>query len=163
MHAFENTTQSVYSHCVLLKPSGEPVPCAFCFSIRRDIFDLPSIVIGMYKISPVNKVLIKQWWFRSMATVIITHFRPSSQSYLHNFWLVPCAYPSPVFYPRAYSPLFIALYHFSTGSVRYFLLSASFFSRPLFSFGTPSSVLSHSKWVCVSLKISFIQIVRCIL
>ena len=47
-HAFENTTQSVYSHCVLLKPSGAPVPCTFCFSIRRDIMDLPSLVIGTY-------------------------------------------------------------------------------------------------------------------
>lgn len=47
-HAFENTTQSVYSHCVLLKPSGAPVPCTFCFSIRRDIMDLPSLVIGAY-------------------------------------------------------------------------------------------------------------------
>lgn len=47
-HAFENATQSVYSHCVLLKPSGEPVPCAFCFSIRRDLFDLPNLVIGQW-------------------------------------------------------------------------------------------------------------------
>ncbi|KAI5123038.1 hypothetical protein M0805_000474 [Coniferiporia weirii] len=47
-HAFENTTQSVFSHCVLLKPSGEPLPCTFCFSIRRDIFDLPSVVIGQW-------------------------------------------------------------------------------------------------------------------
>ncbi|OSX66469.1 hypothetical protein POSPLADRAFT_1043897 [Postia placenta MAD-698-R-SB12] len=47
-HAFENTTQSVYSHCVLLKPSGTPVPCTFCFSIRRDIMDLPSLVIGQW-------------------------------------------------------------------------------------------------------------------
>ncbi|TFY58137.1 hypothetical protein EVG20_g8271 [Dentipellis fragilis] len=47
-HAFENTTQSVYSHCVLLKPSGVPVPATFCFSIRRDIFDLPSLVIGQW-------------------------------------------------------------------------------------------------------------------
>ncbi|GBE81028.1 hypothetical protein SCP_0307510 [Sparassis crispa] len=47
-HAFENTTQSVYAHCVLLKPSGAPVPCTFCFSIRRDIMDLPSIVIGQW-------------------------------------------------------------------------------------------------------------------
>lgn len=45
-HAFENTTQSVYSHCVLLKSSGAPVPCTFCFSIKRDIMDLPSLVIG---------------------------------------------------------------------------------------------------------------------
>jgi hypothetical protein len=47
-HAFESTTQSVVSHCVLLKPSGAPVPCTFCFSIRRDIMDLPSIIIGEY-------------------------------------------------------------------------------------------------------------------
>lgn len=45
-HAFENTTQSVYSHCVLLKPSGAPIPATFCFSIRRDIYDLPSLIIG---------------------------------------------------------------------------------------------------------------------
>ncbi|KAI0745802.1 hypothetical protein C8Q76DRAFT_606051 [Earliella scabrosa] len=50
-HAFENTTQSVYSHCVLLKPSGAPVPCTFCFSIRRDIMDLPSLVIGASLVS----------------------------------------------------------------------------------------------------------------
>ncbi|KAK1218816.1 Transcriptional regulator of nonfermentable carbon utilization [Marasmius sp. AFHP31] len=47
-HAFENTTQSVYSHCVLLKPNGAPVPATFCFSIRRDLFDLPSVVIGAW-------------------------------------------------------------------------------------------------------------------
>ncbi|TFK25172.1 transcription activator of gluconeogenesis ERT1 [Coprinopsis marcescibilis] len=47
-HAFENTTRSVYSHCVLLKPSGAPVPATFCFSIRRDLFDLPSMVIGQW-------------------------------------------------------------------------------------------------------------------
>ncbi|KZP34366.1 hypothetical protein FIBSPDRAFT_846473 [Athelia psychrophila] len=47
-HAFENTTQSVYSHCVLLKPSGAPIPATFCFSIRRDIYDLPSLVIGQW-------------------------------------------------------------------------------------------------------------------
>ncbi|KAJ7446259.1 hypothetical protein B0H11DRAFT_2249075 [Mycena galericulata] len=47
-HAFENTTQSVFAHCVLLKPSGAPVPSTFCFSIRRDLFDLPSLVIGQW-------------------------------------------------------------------------------------------------------------------
>lgn len=45
-HAFESTAQSVYSHCVLLKPDGTPVPTSFCFHIRRDLFDLPSLVIG---------------------------------------------------------------------------------------------------------------------
>ena len=47
-HAFENTTRSVYSHCVLLKPNGAPVSATFCFSIRRDLFDLPSMVIGQW-------------------------------------------------------------------------------------------------------------------
>ncbi|KIY74402.1 hypothetical protein CYLTODRAFT_416242 [Cylindrobasidium torrendii FP15055 ss-10] len=47
-HAFENSTQSIYSHCVLLKPNGAPVPSTFCFSIRRDLFDLPSAVIGQW-------------------------------------------------------------------------------------------------------------------
>jgi PAS domain S-box-containing protein len=47
-HAFENAAQSVYSHCVLLKPNGSPVPATFCFHIRRDIFDLPSLVIGQW-------------------------------------------------------------------------------------------------------------------
>ncbi|KZV79210.1 hypothetical protein EXIGLDRAFT_661304 [Exidia glandulosa HHB12029] len=47
-HAFENTTQSVHTHCVLLTRTGAPVLCAFCFSIRRDIFDLPNIVIGQW-------------------------------------------------------------------------------------------------------------------
>jgi PAS domain-containing protein len=45
-HAFENTTQSVVGSCTLLKPDGASVPCAFCFTIRKDIFDLPSLIIG---------------------------------------------------------------------------------------------------------------------
>jgi hypothetical protein len=48
MHAFENMAQPVYSHCVLLKPNGTPVPTTFCFHIRRDLFDLPSLVIGVF-------------------------------------------------------------------------------------------------------------------
>lgn len=67
-HAFENTTQSVYSHCILLKPSGAPVPATFCFSIRRDIFDLPSLVIGELSVfvklvsaSVLTLLLVGQW------------------------------------------------------------------------------------------------------
>jgi len=47
-HVFENTAQSVYSQCALLKPDGTPVPVTFCFHIRRDLFDLPSLVIGQW-------------------------------------------------------------------------------------------------------------------
>jgi hypothetical protein len=46
LHAFENTTRSVVGRCTLTKPDGARVPCAFCFSIRKDIFDLPSLIIG---------------------------------------------------------------------------------------------------------------------
>lgn len=55
-HAFENSTQSVYSHCVLLKPSGDPVACAFCFTIRRNMFDLPDLIIG--KASSLELIMI---------------------------------------------------------------------------------------------------------
>lgn len=65
-HAFENTTKAVYSHCVLLKPSGAPLPATFCFSIRRDIFDLPSIVIGelsrFWFLGGANEVSLKGQW-----------------------------------------------------------------------------------------------------
>lgn len=62
-HAFENTTKAVYSHCVLLKPSGAPLPATFCFSIRRDIFDLPSIVIGELSLSFLVSPLVLTSFF----------------------------------------------------------------------------------------------------
>ena len=39
-HAFESTSSSVTSQCVVLGPSGRPVPCAFCFTVRRDLFSV---------------------------------------------------------------------------------------------------------------------------
>jgi len=48
MHAFENTSQSVVTRCVLLTPQGAPVPCSACFSIKRDMFDLPSLIVGNF-------------------------------------------------------------------------------------------------------------------
>jgi hypothetical protein len=69
-HAFENTTQSVYSHCVLLKPSGAPIPTTFCFSIRRDIYDLPSIVIGKLD-SSLMHTSTESTFSRTMATPTI--------------------------------------------------------------------------------------------
>lgn len=68
-HAFENTTKAVYSHCVLLKPSGAPLPATFCFSIKRDIFDLPSIVIGGSRFVALARALTSGP--RSMATAAI--------------------------------------------------------------------------------------------
>ncbi|GAA94347.1 uncharacterized protein L969DRAFT_96513 [Mixia osmundae IAM 14324] len=47
-HAFENTTQAVMTTCVLLTPTGRPVPCTFCFTIKRDLFNLPSAVLGQF-------------------------------------------------------------------------------------------------------------------
>ncbi|EPQ29266.1 uncharacterized protein PFL1_03021 [Pseudozyma flocculosa PF-1] len=48
LHAFENTTQSVMTTCTLMTPQGKPVPCAWSFTIKRDIFDLPSLVVGNF-------------------------------------------------------------------------------------------------------------------
>lgn len=47
-HAFESTSSSVMTQCVVLGPSGRPVPCAFCFSVRRDLFSCPFLVIGSF-------------------------------------------------------------------------------------------------------------------
>lgn len=47
-HAFENTTQSVMTKCVLMTPSGKSIPCTWCFTIKRDPFDLPGFVVGNF-------------------------------------------------------------------------------------------------------------------
>ncbi|WFC95576.1 Transcriptional regulator of nonfermentable carbon utilization [Malassezia brasiliensis] len=47
-HAFENTTPSVMTTCVLLNPSGKRIPCTWCFTIKRDPFDLPAYVVGNF-------------------------------------------------------------------------------------------------------------------
>lgn len=46
-HAFENTTQNFFQATTLETAKGS-VPCAACFTIRRDVFDLPSVVIGQF-------------------------------------------------------------------------------------------------------------------
>lgn len=46
LHAFDNTDSAVYSSCILMSPTKRVVPCTFCFTIKRDIFDLPSVIIG---------------------------------------------------------------------------------------------------------------------
>jgi PAS domain-containing protein len=45
-HAFDNSHQSVQTTCTLLTPEGRHVPCAFCFTIKRDIFDVPLAIVG---------------------------------------------------------------------------------------------------------------------
>ncbi|GAA5948524.1 hypothetical protein JCM3765_004910 [Sporobolomyces pararoseus] len=47
-HAFESTSTSVTLQCVVLGPNGRPVPCAFCFSVRRDLFSCPYLIIGSF-------------------------------------------------------------------------------------------------------------------
>ncbi|KND01088.1 uncharacterized protein SPPG_09179 [Spizellomyces punctatus DAOM BR117] len=46
--AFDNSQQSVMTTSTLLSPSGRPVPCAFCFTIKRDIFDVPLAIVGNF-------------------------------------------------------------------------------------------------------------------
>ncbi|ORX38878.1 hypothetical protein BD324DRAFT_295567 [Kockovaella imperatae] len=47
VHAFENTTQNFFQPTTL-SVNGVSVPCSCCFTIRRDVFDLPSVVIGQF-------------------------------------------------------------------------------------------------------------------
>ncbi|KAI8921967.1 hypothetical protein DFJ77DRAFT_516060 [Powellomyces hirtus] len=46
--AFDNSQQSIMTTCTLMSPSGRPVPCAFCFTIKRDIFDVPLAIVGNF-------------------------------------------------------------------------------------------------------------------
>ncbi|GMK57851.1 hypothetical protein CspeluHIS016_0406850 [Cutaneotrichosporon spelunceum] len=46
-HAFENTTQNFFQ-ATTLESGAKTVPCAACFTIRRDVFDLPSVIIGQF-------------------------------------------------------------------------------------------------------------------
>lgn len=47
-HVFENTSQSVMTKCVLMTPSGKSIPCTWCFTIKRDPFELPGFVVGNF-------------------------------------------------------------------------------------------------------------------
>ncbi|ORY93999.1 hypothetical protein BCR43DRAFT_461407 [Syncephalastrum racemosum] len=47
-HAFDNTDKSCIYSCILKTPNQKPVPCTFCFTIKRDIFDLPSVIVGNF-------------------------------------------------------------------------------------------------------------------
>jgi len=47
VHAFENTTQNFFQATALETDKGT-IPCAACFTIRRDVFDLPSAIIGQF-------------------------------------------------------------------------------------------------------------------
>ncbi|KAI8644508.1 hypothetical protein BD408DRAFT_413198 [Parasitella parasitica] len=47
-HAFDNTDKSCINSCIIKTPLQKPVPCTFCFTIKRDIFDLPSVIIGNF-------------------------------------------------------------------------------------------------------------------
>ncbi|KAJ3184852.1 Transcriptional regulator of nonfermentable carbon utilization [Gaertneriomyces sp. JEL0708] len=46
--AFDNSQQSMMTTCTVLTPTGRPVTCAFCFTIKRDIFDVPLAIVGNF-------------------------------------------------------------------------------------------------------------------
>ncbi|KAJ2850998.1 Transcriptional regulator of nonfermentable carbon utilization, partial [Coemansia erecta] len=48
VHAFENSEHAVMSECKLLRPDGSIVPCAFSFTIKRDLFGIPMAIIGNF-------------------------------------------------------------------------------------------------------------------
>jgi hypothetical protein len=56
LHAFDNTDSAVYSTCILMSPTKRIVPCTFCFTIKRDIFDLPSVIVGNVS-EPLKKLI----------------------------------------------------------------------------------------------------------
>ncbi|KAI7834252.1 hypothetical protein BX661DRAFT_160047 [Kickxella alabastrina] len=48
VHAFENSEHAVMSECRLVRPDGVAVPCAFSFTIKRDLFGIPMAIIGNF-------------------------------------------------------------------------------------------------------------------
>ncbi|WVQ83385.1 hypothetical protein IAT38_005526 [Cryptococcus sp. DSM 104549] len=53
VHAFENTTQNFFQPISLVGATGLS-QCTCCFTIRRDVFDLPSVVIGQFLPIPIE-------------------------------------------------------------------------------------------------------------
>ncbi|KAL1916963.1 uncharacterized protein VTP21DRAFT_5160 [Calcarisporiella thermophila] len=47
LHAFD-AESSIMTTCVLLSPAGRRVPCGFCFTIKRDIFNIPLTIVGNF-------------------------------------------------------------------------------------------------------------------
>ncbi|KAI8329282.1 hypothetical protein EDC96DRAFT_529526 [Choanephora cucurbitarum] len=48
LHAFDNANKSCTYSCIIKTPQEKLVPCTFCFTIKRDIFDLPSVIVGNF-------------------------------------------------------------------------------------------------------------------
>jgi len=51
MHAMANSELSVKTHCKLISGNltiVEGISCAFCFTIKRDLFDLPMMIVGNF-------------------------------------------------------------------------------------------------------------------
>ncbi|KAI9327601.1 hypothetical protein DFJ73DRAFT_954803 [Zopfochytrium polystomum] len=46
--SFDASRQSCMMTAVLLSPTRRPVPCSYCFTIRRDIFDVPLAIVGNF-------------------------------------------------------------------------------------------------------------------
>ena len=46
--AFDNAKQSVMTQCTLRSTTDEELQFAFCFTIKRDIFDIPMMIIGNF-------------------------------------------------------------------------------------------------------------------
>ncbi|KAJ3405049.1 Transcriptional regulator of nonfermentable carbon utilization, partial [Chytridiales sp. JEL 0842] len=46
--AFDNSQQSCMMNATLISARGDPVHCAFCFTIKRDIFDVPLAIVGNF-------------------------------------------------------------------------------------------------------------------
>lgn len=55
VHAFENTSQNFFQQASLAV-GGRSISCSCCFTIRRDVFDLPSVIIGQFLPMPAESM-----------------------------------------------------------------------------------------------------------
>lgn len=68
-HAFDNSRQSVMTTCILKSATDMPVPCTFCFTIKRDIFDIPLAIVGNVSKKGLLK-LIEEYFINCLFFVI---------------------------------------------------------------------------------------------
>ncbi|KAL1914832.1 uncharacterized protein VTP21DRAFT_7924 [Calcarisporiella thermophila] len=89
-HAFAgNVETSVMTTCILIHKTGRPVPCAFCFTIKRDIFDIPLTILFVH----FNLVL-----FANLPRTIYQYFHtPPGQCSRPS--ILPSNSPSPLASP----------------------------------------------------------------
>ena len=70
-HAFGDTS-SVITTCVLVGPDERTHPCSFCFTIKRDVFDIP--MMSILPLIAMELTFISRWKLFTDIVMTISFF-----------------------------------------------------------------------------------------